>query len=293
MVIRLPPIDTRKKTCPTGQHLENGVCVPDVKPEKEKLAPKPKPPITDKGRKVAFVEKEGKQFVLPAREEPELRSIQEEERKQAALRLETEALAQQVGQVPPPGAPIADVLDYEQAVKSAIAGLGPAVVTGAGAGLAAGLATAGPTAGLSVPVGVAIGTTAGLISGFIAGFKSNLKIQRKDMLTGEATNIRKIESNMLKHIMNVDKGGDPYEWLEMFNDQMSIADENNARLTLETTDDLSLWLGEDGKTQMEKYEIFYSDGGARDLLILQMQEAIRSPNPNRVYPQDLDNSTPE
>ena len=81
MVIRLPPIG-EKKTCPTGQHLENGVCVPDVKPEKEKLAPKPKPPITDKGRKVAFVEKEGKQFVLPAREEPELRSIQEEERKQ-------------------------------------------------------------------------------------------------------------------------------------------------------------------------------------------------------------------
>ncbi len=295
MVIRLPPIDTRKKTCPTGQHLENGVCVPDVKPEKEKLAPKPKPPA-GKGREVAFVEKGGKEFVLPKREEPELRAIQEEERKQAALQLRAEPLAQQVGQVPPvteiPTLPT-DILSFEQAAKSSLAGIAPAVATGAGIGLTAGLATAGPTAGLSVPVGVAIGTTVGLISGFVGGFISNLETQRADMLKGEATNVKKIESNLLKHIMNVDKGGDPYAWLEMFNDQMLIADEDYARLTLKSSDELSLWLGEDGHTQMEKYEIFYSDGGARELLVLQMQEAIRSPNPNRVYPQDLDNSTPE
>ena len=98
---------------------------------------------------------------------------------------------------------------------------------------------------------------------------------------------------MLKHIMNVDKGGDPYAWLEMFNEQLAISDESWTRLELETTDDLSLWLGEDGHTQLEKFEIFNSDGGARETLELQMQEAIRSPNPNRIYPQGIDSLTPE
>ena len=229
----------------------------------------------------------------------EVASIQQKEKitdmptiQEAAQLERTKELAGQVGQVPPPGAPIADILDYEQAAKSALGLTAAGIAGGAATGAAAGL-IGGPAAPITVPAAAAIGGVVGGVSTFVAGFRSNLKTQRKDMLTGEAANIRKIESNMLKHIMNVDKGGDPYEWLDMFNEQMSIANENYERLNLETTDDLSLWLGEDGKTQMEKYEIFYSPGGGRDLLNLQMQEAIRSPNPNRVYPQELDSSVPE
>ena len=40
-------------------------------------------------------------------------------------------------------------------------------------------------------------------------------------------------------------------------------------------------LGEDGKRQMEKYEVFYSAGGMRDILVMQMQQAILNPDPNK------------
>ncbi len=196
-------------------------------------------------------------------------------------------LAGQVGVIPQPLGVEQDPLSYAQAVKSGLASAIPGVAGGAVVGGAVGA----PVGGIGAVPGAIGGAVAGGVSAFLAGFRGNLKTQRKDMLAGESSNIRKIESNMLKHIMNVDRGGNPSEWLEMFNEQLSLADESHSRLKLETSDDLSLWLGEDGHTQLEKFQTFNSPGGMRETLIRQMEEAIVKPNPNRVY--SIDSSVPE
>jgi len=190
-------------------------------------------------------------------------------------------LAEQVGAIPPAGEVTPDVLSYEQAAKSALGLTAAGVVGGAATGAAAGL-LGGPAAPVTVPVASAIGAIIGGLSTFIGGFRGNLKTQRKDMLSGESANVRKQEQNMLKLIMDVNRGGDPVRNLGFFNDQLALINENHERLKLETSDDLSRWLGEDGHTQLERYEVFYSSGGMRDILTAQMQDAILNPDPNKV-----------
>ena len=280
MVIKLPPIDNRKKTCPSGQHLENGVCVPDVKPEKEKL------PVAD-GKETPieeeFIEREGKFFKVGAREKAELmrrgKLTQEEAFPVQAAR--TEELAQQVGQVPEVGEiPMlpTDIISLEQAAKSALA----LTLAGVAGGAAVGAVGGAPIGGVGAVPGAIIGAIVGGLSTFIGGFRANLESQRKDMQAGESANLRKQEQNMLKIVMNVNRGGDPVQSLGFFNSQMSLIDENYARLKMKTSDDLSLWLGLDGHPQMERYEVFYSAGGMHDILTAQMQEAILNPDPNRI-----------
>ena len=159
-----------------------------------------------------------------------------------------------------------DILSYEQAWKSALAGAG----IGATGGVAVGLFTGGTA---SIPLGVL-----GAIGGFATGFFSNLAAQRADMLKGESANVRKQEQNMLKLVMDVNRGGDPTRNLEMFNSQMNLIGENYARLHMKSNDELSLWLGDDGHIQLERYEVFYSAGGMRDILEAQMRDALANPN---------------
>ena len=267
MVIKWPAIDKRKKK-------EEEVI---VKPK----APKTPAVIKDKGTPIeeTFIKKGGEFFRVGEREKAELMRRGKLTPEEALpIQAETRAeQARQVGQVEPvtdiPMLPT-DVLSYGQAAKSAL-GLTAAGVAG---GAAVGAVGGAPIGGVGAIPGAIIGATVGGISTFIGGFRANLKQQRKDMLSGESANIRKQEQNMLKLVMDVNRGGDPARNLEYFNDQLTLVDENHARLKLKTTDDLSLWLGEDGHTQMERYEVFNSSGGMRDILISQMRDAIRNPN---------------
>ncbi len=159
-----------------------------------------------------------------------------------------------------------DVMSYEQAWKSALAGAG----IGAAAGVGLGLFTGGVA---SIPLAIL-----GAIGGFATGFFSNIGAQRADMLKGESANVRKQEQNMLKLVMDVNRGGDPARNLEFFNSQMALISENFARLHMKSNDELSLWLGDDGHIQLERYEVFYSPGGMRDILTAQMRDALANPN---------------
>ena len=241
--------------------------------------------VKQEGRPVGFIERGGEQFVLPRLEIEELGrrgklrpgetlAEQAEARKQAEAKIRQEELARQAGVIPPvtdiPMLPT-DVLSFEQAAKSALAS------TGTGAAVGAGLAGAALATGVGAPLAPFI-LIGGAIVGFVAGFRANLKTQRADMLSGEAANVRKQEQNMLKLVMDVNRGGDPARNLEFFNSQLSLVSENYARLHLKSNDELSLWLGEDGHTQLERYELFYSTGGMRDILTSQMGDAIRNPN---------------
>ena len=197
-----------------------------------------------------------------------------EERKQKSVQ---ESISEEVGKVVFTGDVEKDKLSIEQAIKSGLAGATAGVIGGAAVGAVAGGV---PTAGIgAIPGAIAVGAVSG-VGGFLAGFRANLKTQRTDMVKGEAQNLMKTEQNMLKLVMETNKFGDYSSTLPMFNAQLSLIDENEQRLNLETTDDLSKWLGEDGHKQLEKYETFNSVGGMRDILILQMQNAISNPDPN-------------
>jgi len=185
---------------------------------------------------------------------------------------QAEAIALKIGQIELTGDVEKDKLSYEQAIKSSLT----STAAGAAGGLAVGLA-GGPAAPITVPIGVAVGS----IAGFLRGFRANLKTQRADMLKGEASNLLKQEQNLLKIVMNTNQGGDATQNLDYFNEQLSLIAENHARLKLETSDNPSLWLGEDGKRQMEKFEAFYTEGGMHDILVMQMQQAVLNPDPNK------------
>jgi len=187
-------------------------------------------------------------------------------------------LAEQVGKVQLTGDIEKDKLSYAQAIKSALASTSAGVAGGAVVGAAGGAAAAGIGA---VP-GAIGGAALGGLSGFISGFRSNLKTQRADMLKGEASNLLKQEQNLLKLVSNTNQGGDAMKNLDYFNEQLSLIGENYERLKLESMDKPSFWLGEDAKRQMEKFEVFYTEGGMRDILTMQMQQAILNPNPNKV-----------
>lgn len=210
--------------------------------------------------------------------------ISEQERvaTRAAARAEelTPAIISEIGKIKLIGDIEKDKLSYEQAIKSALATAGAGAVGTATVAGAAGL-VAGPAAPVTVPVAAGLGAIAGAVGGFLLGFKSNLQAQRKDMLKGEAANLMKQEQNMLKLIMETNKYGNYPVTLTYFNAQMSLAQENYGRLKAETTDDLSLWLGEDGHKQLEKYETFYSEGGMRDILVMQMNNAVAAPDPSK------------
>ena len=188
------------------------------------------------------------------------------------------AIAQQIGKNLAAQGIEVDPVSLEQAIKSGLA----AAATGAVGGAAIGTVTGGGVGSIPAATGLAI---VGAVGGFLAGFRSNLATQRKDMLAGESSNLRKMEANLRIIVQAVDEGADPTEQLSFFNDQLSLIDEAHARLKLETSDDLSLWLGEDGHKQLEKFETFNTGtggrAGTRDILIDDMQRAILNPNPNR------------
>ena len=205
----------------------------------------------------------------------------EQQREQARKEEELEELApiaEQVGEFPFTPVPAEkDILSIEQAIKSALATTLPGVAAGAVAGGAGGALVGGVGAIPGAIGGAALGGTAG----FVAGFRGNLKVQRADILKGSKQNLMRHEQNMLRIVMEVNKGGDPMVLKRMFNDQLSLIDLNYEKLQLETDDELSKWLAEDGHTQLERYENFNSEGGSREFLIGAMRDAIVNPRPDR------------
>lgn len=162
-------------------------------------------------------------------------------------------------------------LDYEQAVKSALAD----TITGAGVGAVVGGLPTGGTA--AIP-----GAVVGALAGFFKGFKSNLATQRKDIQKGEGTDVMTQQQNILKIIAGVNSGEiDVVTGAEMFQEQMTAIYEGYTQLWKVSKDDASKYLGEDGHKQLEKYETFYQEGGMRDILIIRMDNAISNPDPNR------------
>lgn len=188
-----------------------------------------------------------------------------------------EELLPQVGVTPQ--LPIqAQEVSQEQALKSAL----PGTATGVGAGIVGGAVLGGTAGTVALPgVGTVAGATAGAVIGgaatFLNSYRGNLKQQVTDNITGKKIALTEGEQNLRNIINSVEAGADPSQALQDFNMQLALIDQAHARLYLDTQSELNQFLGEDGTKELTRFELFNSQGGAREQYILDMQTAILNP----------------
>lgn len=204
------------------------------------------------------------------------------QREQAALGAQ---LAGQVGQIDPAIVAQAQAqgVDIEQALKSGVAGVIPSLVGGAagGAVLGAGVGAVGG-AGVGAIPGAVIGGVGGAVTGLTRGIISNLKGQTGDTISTTATGLREREQNLRALIQDTNSNpSNAARNLALFNEQLALIDRDYSRLNLETQRDLNKFLGQDGTPELARFEIFNNVGGARELLIRDMQTALLNPNPTK------------
>ena len=174
-------------------------------------------------------------------------------------------LAGQVGNVDPN---LINSIESKPLNLGSVFGAGAA---GAVAGAGAGLITAGT---LSIPLAVI---------GFITGAVASMRSQLAGEISAAGTTQSKVETNLKALI--TDTNSNPQNAatnLELFNYQLSLLDQQHAKLKLETQRDLNKYLSKDGKKELYKFELFNTRGGPREFLINKMQVALVNPNPNSI-----------
>jgi len=275
------------RQCPEGQRFDpiTKTCVPiaEVRPQPEERV------FTDvetgqvsgvttvAGETFLGIDRKDVEKVLAieaGRELPETARVREEMELKKTEDLRTQLgilLSDKIGLIQPTGDVEQDKINYREALMSAFDEL----LIGAGTGAAAGFMAGGG------PIGAAALGVVGSVAGFYKGVSGNIGAQRVDILKGEAQNLMKAEQNLLKTVMLANSGGDPVVALNMFNSQLSLIDEYHAKLKLETSDNLADWVGEDGHKQLEKFIMFNTVGGMRDIVSEQMRVALLTPDPSR------------
>lgn len=273
---------------------------------KELPKPKPEPPKSnafqtftgESGSLSGFKTPSGETFIglKPSEVKAEIATQQEKTAipqgaisREQAINLEEQrragqAIAGAVGQLSPEV--MADLQsknpNFQQAIQAGLATAAPGVVGGAAVGLATGGAASLPLAAV------------GGIGGFIAGVRSNLKSQTSDEIRKSSIALREREQNLRALITNTNQNpANAAENLMLFNEQLSMIERDRAKLKLQTQQNLNKFLGEDGSPELERYEIFYSAGGSRDLLLREMQIALVNPNPSKNLISFEDLSIPE
>lgn len=176
--------------------------------------------------------------------------------------------------------------NYGQALGAGVANVIPGLVGGVVAGAAGGAVIGGVGA---IP-GAVIGGVAGAIGTFVSGVKSDLKGQLSGELSAKSLTVTKAERNLRALVTDTNQNpANAAQNLELFNAQLALLDREHGALILETNRDLNKWLSQDGTTQLQRYELFNSQGGTRDFLKMQMQSALLNPNPavNLITMEDL------
>lgn len=151
---------------------------------------------------------------------------------------------------------------------------------GAGLGQAAlgavGGATLGAIAGGTPTVPLA---AVGAVGGFIRGFTGKLKENMNENVKADFQTLPKNMRNLKMIIADANNGADAASSIQIFNEQLNAIDEAEASLHRESQKDLNKFLSVDAQVELASFKNFNSPGGARNLLVRRMQEALLSPNP--------------
>jgi len=158
------------------------------------------------------------------------------------------------------------------------AGIGAAVLGGAALGAKAGVIGAPATGGLSVPVATALGAAAGLLVGLTRGMLSNFKSQRTDTTTSQQRVLDEGKQTLMDWVTlsRADPTNRAY-YLSQYNMQAALINQAYRQMKLDTSRDVTKF--ETALPNLAEFETFYSTGGERDALDLEMRNALLTVSP--------------
>lgn len=210
--------------------------------------------------------------------EDQLAKIGQERTEQQRQLAEGQQLAGQVGEfgalgIQPTG------LDVGEAATTGIVGAIPRALSLAAGGAAIG--AVGGTAvlpGIGTAGGAAIGAVGGFVSGLASSMISNFKSQRSDTTTAQQRILDEGKQTM-KDWVTLAKS-DPANrafYLAEYNKQSAQIDQAHRQMKLDTSRDLAKF--ETALPNLAEFESFYSQGGERDTLDIEMQIALQTQAP--------------
>lgn len=173
-------------------------------------------------------------------------------------------------------------ISVKEAIAAGMQGINP-VSVGAGivTGAAAGSAGAIPTAGLSIPATAAIGGGVTLAAGFYSDVQSNIKSQRKDLVTAKTKELKQRKTSIQNYISAANANpANADEYLAAMKIEKSLIRRDYNTLIQKGDENLKFW-GDDATTQIAEYDVFFES--VEPSLDLRMEQAILKPDPSRAY----------
>lgn len=173
-----------------------------------------------------------------------------------------------------------------QALGAGAAGALPGVVGGAATGLLGGLAAGaagGAIAGTAITpvIGTAIGAVGGALVGFLVAMRNNIKSQQTDQFAADQTALAKGQT-MLRSLIT-DTNQNPQnapENIALFYQTLNMIDAAHMKTWKDSQENLNKFLGNDGTTQLAKFETF--DAAMRQYYINRFETALAMPDPNQI-----------
>ena len=182
-----------------------------------------------------------------------------------------EQARQQVGVKEPMGLGLGILPENINLAQAATAGAAEAGIYGAGAGIVTGMGSNPVSWGAIV---------AGSAAGFIKGAYSDIKQQQAGLVTAQGMNVDKAITQLNNIISARNLGADEIESAMLYQQTISNAYQGWAELKLQTQGTVKAF--DDGTVELEKYEIFFREGGVLDSINFKFNQALVNPNPSKI-----------
>ena len=192
-----------------------------------------------------------------------------------AVEARATAAGQMINEAQRPEIPVQGGLDWAGAAKEAIA----QGASHAAAGAAAGAILAPATLGTSIPLGAA----AGFVEGTLSKLYGELTAEARTDIIGEYKGFTDSVTNVKSILNSVNKGGDPYDAIQLYQIEMSKIDAAERKLKMLSEKD---WI-HTSKKQLIAIEDF--NRYQRDKLRMDLINAIAMPDPTKTYDIPIEN----
>jgi hypothetical protein len=201
----------------------------------------------------------------------------EQQSQAATIRASAAALFGQVGQLDPSTGIIETPLDFAEALTQGIVGSIPRAlsyaVTGAGIGFTGGAVATSPAGGIGAIPAAAIGAAAGFVSGISSGMISSMKSQRTDNTNAQQRVLDEGKQTLTdwSTMAKTDPANAEF-YVSQFNLQLQLIQNAYTQMKIDTQGDLGKF--ENAIPNLAEFESFYSVGGERDALVIEMGNSI-------------------
>lgn len=179
-------------------------------------------------------------------------------------------------------------IDVGQAVGAGGIGVLPGVLGGLGTaagatllGAAASGGMAGLTAGSFLGPGALVTAGLGAVAGFLFAMRSNIKSQQSEEFAADKLALTTGQKYLRGLITDTNKNPqNAPENIALFYQTLNMIDAAHAKTWKDSQEDLNKFLGNDGTTELARFETF--DNTMRQYYIQQFQTALAAPNPNQI-----------